>query len=399
MARKRRKRKSKLEEWLEWISSAPFPISGIGLVLKRIPPPWNKCALLVVLIAIGILIIHPLVSPVRDFSLSLYYRVIPGPSVLVNFNNFTVKSASIGEKFEFWISENQNYDNAIQGKRTIPDGAITIPPDTKKPVYIRLPRKKIIHRLYRGGGYLRLRFKADGKEIEGEDDCSTVISEGLPLDIYKQWKSYPIALWFSEMEDSETNKDYIQDDVSKAIRVITNTLDVFEILAYEPNYEPNESDLNRILNIRVGCYSKKDPRNKELSLEIIDKGGKIKRAKIEELYEDPNKFESAYFVKDIIKRLREQILEGYPPRGIIKDLNREYVPFEKDAPRREICLNLGRETGIRRGDLFDILRLNQNTPIGCAKVTHAMEQESSAILIFDSKEVKKNCRVRYGKPR
>ncbi|NIO21080.1 MAG: hypothetical protein GTN76_10160, partial [Candidatus Aenigmarchaeota archaeon] len=160
-------------------------------------------------IAIGILIVHPLFSPVRDLSLWLYYRVIPEPQVQVNFNNYTKKSVHIGKEFTFWISENKrdNRDNAINGVRAISKGAITILPDTNEVVHISLGRDREIHRLYKGGGYLRLRFVVDEKEKELEDNCSNVISKGLSLDIYdpKQWTSPPIVLWFSEMADDEAN--------------------------------------------------------------------------------------------------------------------------------------------------------------------------------------------------
>lgn len=386
-------------ELLSLICRAPFPFSAVGLVLKRLPPPWNKRALAIVLIAVGILIVHPLVSPVRDFSLWLYYRVIPGPSVLVNFNNATGEIASIGKDFNFWISENQNNnrDNAINDIRAMPEGAITIPPDTNEPFRIRLPRDREIRRLYRGGGYLRLRFKVDEKDIEAENDCSKVISDGFSLVICdpNQWTSRPIALWFSEMEDSETNKDYLPDHVFKATHMITDALDVFEILAFEPS----KRDPNRIvLNIMVGCYGTKEPGENELILEIEEKGGKVEIAEIGELYENPNKFESELYARKVIKRIRENILEGYPPRGKIKYLQ----PLSDDIPlseinkqQREICLNIGYPTGVREGDVFNVLSQNQDKIIGKAEITQAMEQESSALLRYDSEEVKKGCRVKW----
>ncbi|MCP4263419.1 MAG: hypothetical protein GY774_38815 [Planctomycetes bacterium] len=406
MARKRRSGKSKSEkeaepkeevsflgELLSLICRAPFPFSAGGLVLKRIPPPWNKRALAIVLIAISILIVHPLVSPVRD----LYYRVIPGPSVLVNFNNYTGESAGIDKYFEFWISENKNdYQSpkAIYDKRAMPDGAITIPPDTNEPVHIRLSRKQIIHRLYRGSGYLRLRFKVDGKNIEAENDCSTVISEGLSPAIYNpdKWNSQPIALWFSDMEDSTTNKDYLKYHSYRARRMITDDLDVFEILAFEPDgSDPNQT----VLNIMVGCYRTEDRNENRLRLEIVENRVKLENTTITESYKSTDEFESVRDVERIVKRLRQNILYRYTPRGIIEDLDREYDPSEKDAPQREICLNIGRETGISRGDVFNILPVNQEKDIGKARVTHARERESTANLISDSEEVKKGCRLKW----
>lgn len=391
-------------ELLGLICRAPFPFNVGGLVLKRIPSPWDNRALAIILILLGILIVHPLFPPITDFSLWLYYRVIRGPEIQVNFSNYSGKRATIGKEFTFWISENKknNRDSAINGIRAMPKGAITIDPKKQKTVYIRLGRDREIHRLYGGGGYLRLRFdvgEEDKKEVE--DYCSTVISEGLTLVISdpSYWTSLPIAIWFSEAEDSKTNKDYLDDDVFKAISMIEEKLNVFRILAIKPiesdePVERSEYSKRNVLNIKVGCYRTKGPGDR-LRLKIIDEKDKVKAATIEELYEDLNISKSLNFTEDILKRLREQILEGYPPRGIIDGVQPEKLSSVENARLREISINIGRFNGIRRGDSFNVLSMDQDRVIGRAKVTHVTEQGATANLISDSEEVMKGCRVEW----
>ena len=201
------------------------------------------------------------------------------------------------------------------------------------------------------------------------------------------WTSPTIGVWFSEMEDSATNTDYLPGHVSKATRMIVDALDVFETLACEPN----EPDPNRIVvNIMVGCYRTKDPGKNELKLEIVEKGGKVKNPEIGEEYKSSTEFESPLYIKEVIKRIRGRIFEIYPPRGSIYNLQREEdVPLElRESQKREVFLDIGRLAGVRDGDMFDVLpsdktRVFRN--ITRIKIMESGPMRSMALVSWDEK--------------
>jgi len=406
MSRKRKNNKSKsvketkpkeevglLGELLSLICRAPFPFSVLGLVLKRLPSPWNNRALAIVLVAIGILIVYPLVLPMCDFSLWLYYRVIPGPSVLVNFNNTSGEIASVGKDFKFWISDKKNSDKTIPGRGAIPDGAIAVLPDTNKPVHIRLGRKREIHHLYRSDGYLRLCFKVDETDIEWEGDCSNVISKGLSLDIYNpnKWTSLPIALWFSKMGD-DSDPNYLPFDTDEAIKIIKSSLDVFEVKACEPS-ESDPAFKGIVMNVIVGCFRAKGLKDMN---ELRIKVGGIKGNKLLETYETL----PALPTDRIVRRIRQRIFEKYPLQGSIYKLQSEEDASAEqlELKSRQVFLDIGRLAGVREGDMFDVLLSDKKTIFySIARVTIMVSDSmrSMALVSWDEKKIKEGYRVKW----
>lgn len=387
-----------LEELLDLICRAPFPFSAVGLVLRRLPPPWNKRALAIVLIAVGILIVHPLVPPLRDFSLWLYYRVIPGPSVLVNFNNVTGESASIGKDFKFWISENQNdnRDNAIHDIRAMPDGAITIPLYTQKTVRVRLARNQKIHRLYRGSGYLRLCFDVDETEEEVENDCSKVISEGLSLVICdpEQWTSPAIALWFSPMGARADPNRYIPEHSEWAMEAIAEKLGAFRIVVDDSLRQENSAQV--FVKVAVGCYKTDKPDESELKVSI--QNGKIKeRDLVAEQYKtagDIHDIKQALRgrAERIVPRIHERILNAYPLRGCIED-----VEEVEDTSLKRVILNIGRDAGVLKGDEFTVWGPSDDT----GSIAHVTVKDIEPMYSFAESSdqdggwrIKKGCRIK-----
>jgi hypothetical protein len=387
-----------LGELLDLICRAPFPFSAVGLVLRRLPPPWNKRALAIVLIAVGILIVHPLVPPLRDFSLWLYYRVIPGPSVLVDFNNVTGESASIGKDFKFWISENQNdnRDNAIHDIRAMPDGAITIPPDTQKTVRVRLGRNQKIHRLYRGGGYLRLCLDVDETEEEVENDCSKVISEGFSLVICdpEQWTSPAIALWFSPMGARADPNRYIPEHSEWAMEAIAEKLGAFRVVVDDSLRQENSAQV--FVKVAVGCYKTDKPDESELKVSI--QNGKIKeRDLVAEQYKtagDIHDIKRALRgrAERIVPRIHERILNAYPLRGCIED-----VEEVEDTSLKRVILNIGRDAGVLMGDEFTVWGPSDDTN----SIAHVTVKDIEPMYSFAESSdqdggwrIKKGCRVK-----
>jgi len=387
-----------LGELLSLICRAPFPFSAVGLVLRRLPPPWNKRALAIVLIAVGILIVHPIVPPVRDFSLWLYYRVIPGPSILVNFNNVTGESASIGKDFKFWISENQNdnRENAINNIRAMPDGAITIPPDTQKTVRIRLARNLKIRRLYRGGGYLRLSFEVDGTEEEVENDCSKVISEGFSLVICDpdQWTSPAIALWFSPMRARAAPNRYIPEHSKWAMEAIAEELGVFRVAVDDSLRQENSAQV--FVEVTVGCYKTDKSDKNEVCVSL--QNDRIKeRDLVAEQYKtagDIHDIKQALRgrAERIVPRMHEFILKEYPLRGCIVEVEET----ERTSPIR-VILDIGRDAGVLKGDKFTVWGSSDDTdPIAHVTVKDVEPMYSFAESIDQDGgwRIKKGCRVK-----
>ena len=387
-----------LEELLDLICRAPFPLSALGLVLRRLPKPWNRRALAIVLIAVGILIVHPLVGPVRDFSLWFYYRVIPGPSVLVNFNNVTGDIASVGKDFKFWISENEenNRDNAINEIKAMPKRAITISPGTIEPVRIRLGRGRKIHRLYRGSGYLRLRFEVNGTEKEVGSACRKVISKGFSLLISdpNQWTSPPIALWFCPMGASADPNRYIQEHYEWAVEAIAEELDVFLPVVDDSPIQENSAQV--FVKVTLGCYKTDKPGDCELK--VSTQNVKIKESNLPtEQYKatgdihDIKRALSERAVR-IVPRIYECILNAYPLQGYIID-----VEEIEGTSLKRVILDIGKDAGVLDGDVFTVLGPSDDTDfITHVKVEDTEPMYSFAVTSDNDKgwRVKKGCRVK-----
>jgi len=415
MARKRRNGKSKSEketepkeeagflgELLSLICRAPFPFSAVGLVLKRLPPPWNKRALAIVLIAVGILIVHPLVPPVWDFSLWLYYRVVPGPPVLVDFNNVTGESASIGKEFKFWISENQRGLNTIHNIRAMPDGAITISAYTKETVLIHLGRDPKIRRFYKGGGYLRLCFVVNEEEKEVEDDCSNMISKRFSLLIFdpEQWTSRAIALWFSPMGARADPNRYIPEHSEWAIEAIAEKLGAFRVAVDDSLRQENSAQV--FVKVTVGCYKTDEPDESELKVSI-------QNDKIKEKERDlpTEQYKTAGDIHDIkralrgraeriVPRIHKRTLNAYPLRGYIEE-----VEEVEGTSHTQVILNIGRDAGVLKDDKFKVLGPSDDTdPIAYVTVKETEPMYSFAESSDqDGERIKKKCRVKKHVPR
>jgi len=203
-----------------------------------------------------------------------------------------------------------------------------------------------------------------------------------------------IDIWFSEMNKIPSNMDYLPDPNPKTPQAISMIQDKLKMLSLFKilDSEPNESYPNRIdLEIMVGCYKKKDHNNCILEINIIDKRGKVEKTPITVEY---NSHLENIDCKRIVDRIREPILKGYPPQGIVDqvpDINR--LPFDENEQEEiEIILNVGTPLGIQRGDIFNIFKGRKT--IEQARVIQAMDEYSAAI-INKNKEVTTGCRIKF----
>jgi len=166
--------------------------------------------------------------------------------------------------------------------------------------------------------------------------------------------SLPIVAWFSEMGAATNSSSYHSDDTKKAIKQIRRGLDVFDVRHSQPEESRNSAD-HRKLSIEVACYGVQGPDGPEKRELVIDL--RIDGTKLPELRETDYVLSDAYG-REIAQKIRKCVLGRYPPEGFVYKLpdgNKEGSSVSAESPMRRVTLGVGRLTGVRAGDVFQVV--------------------------------------------
>lgn len=201
------------------------------------------------------------------------------------------------------------------------------------------------------------------------------------------------GICFSEMENGETNGNYLKDDVSTVIKLMKRDLVKLNLFKELVFFDPNSTGPNEIVvNIVVGCYKTKIIDENELKIKIEENGGKV-RPSLSVSYSNPIK--SMLSTEDIVERIRKRILIGYPPQGSIQRLYFDPPPSEGDPGKEYAVLDVGSHAGVRKEDLFNVLSPNKKKKIGTVKVEDVLDTESTAEVTVEKEEIKEKCCVEW----